>query len=85
MTYPQLEASTTIGITLAVARPFVPSASASDYMMDAECSFRATPSAIYKLQQVLQRIVENDGNMVAKEIWREGDIEKCAHFNNAFK
>lgn len=52
-------------------------------MIDEESSFRASTSAVQKLRQILRRIAENDGNMVAKEIWREDDIERCAHFNNA--
>lgn len=52
-------------------------------MTDPESSFRATPNAIHKLQQVLTRIAENDGNIVAKGIWHEEDMERCAHFNVA--
>lgn len=46
--------------------------------IDAETSFRATPNAVHKLQQVLQRIAGNDGNMMAKEIWHEEDFERYA-------
>lgn len=52
-------------------------------MIDEESSFRASTSAVQKLRQILRRIAENDGNMVAKEIWREEDIERCVHLNIA--
>lgn len=47
-------------------------------MVTAERSYHTTLNSVHKLQQVLQRIAENDGNMIAKEIWREEDIERCA-------
>lgn len=50
--------------------------SASDVMIEAEKPFRATPNAVHKLQQVLRTIAEDDGNMVAKEIWHEEDIQR---------
>lgn len=49
-------------------------------MVTAERSYHTTLNSVHKLQQVLQRIAENDGNMIAKEIWREEDIERCALF-----
>lgn len=50
-------------------------------MIDAESSFRASTGVVDKLQQILQRIAANDGNMVAKEIWREEDIKRCVYLN----
>lgn len=49
-------------------------------MVTAKRPYRTTLNTVHKLQKILQRIAESDGNMIAKEIWREEDIERCALF-----
>lgn len=39
--------------------------------------FRTSPNAIHKLQNILQRMAESDGNvLVAEGIWQEEDVER---------
>lgn len=56
-----------------------------DDMVNAESSYRASPNIVYKLQKMVQSMAENDGNMVAEEIWHEEDIERYVSSIIAFK
>lgn len=47
-------------------------------MVTAERPYRTTLNTVHKLQKIMQRIAESDGNMIAKEIWHEEDIERYA-------
>lgn len=56
-----------------------------DDMVNAESSYRASPNFVYKLQKMVQRMAENDGNMVAEDIWHEEDFERYVSSIIAFK
>lgn len=47
-----------------------------DDMVIADSSHRASPNIVHKLHRIMQRMAENDGSMIAKEIWHEEDIER---------
>lgn len=47
-----------------------------DNMATTSKPFRTSPNAIHKLQNILQRMAESNGNVVAERIWREEDVER---------
>lgn len=48
-------------------------------MDDEEASFHATPETFHKLQLILPKVLQNDGELIPQEIWHGEDIERCAY------
>lgn len=49
-------------------------------MDDEEASFHATPETFHKLQLILPKVLQNDGELIPQEIWHGEDIERCRTF-----
>lgn len=65
-------------VKLALIKSNTPSHKEVNDMVTAKRPYRTTLNTVHKLQKIMQRIAESDGNMIAKEIWHEEDIERYA-------